>query len=50
MCMYVYVYMILILFFYKEYNANYTIFFVTHFSICHSFLDFLYMAFSRHSE
>ena len=24
--------------------------FATHFSICHSFLDFLYMAFSRGSE
>jgi hypothetical protein len=26
-------------FFYKEYTPNYTVFFVTHFLICHSFLD-----------
>ena len=40
--------MILILFLQGVY-PNIAVFFATHFSICHSFLDSLYMAFSRHS-
>ena len=32
-----------------RYPSSLRHFFTTHFSICHSFLDFLYIAFSRHS-
>jgi hypothetical protein len=33
-----------------ELRSKYTLFFITGFSICHSFLDFLYIGVSRGSE
>ena len=40
--------MILTLFFLQaELSSKSVVFFITHFSICHSFLDFLYIGFLR---
>ena len=41
---------ILTLFLHEELRSKSVVFFITHFSICHSFLDFLYIGFSRGSE